>query len=72
MVKADAISNAEKGTIAISPLDSVLTNWAISAIGERNGALYRSPLNYFDLPSPLSTAVKAKSWGQIKHRTIDP
>ena len=30
------------------------------------------PRAHFDLPSPLPTAVKAKSWGQIKHRTIDP
>ena len=48
IVKADAIANPEKGTIIISPLDSVLTeltDWAISATVERDGVLYRSPLN---------------------------
>ena len=71
-VKADAIANAEKGTVIISPLDSALTDWAISATVERDGALYRSPLSYFDLPSPLPTAVESKSWAQVKHYTIDP
>ena len=71
-VKADAIANAEKGTVIVSPLDLVLTDWAISATVERNGALYRSPLSYFDLPSSLPTAVESKSWGQVKHLTIDP
>ena len=73
-VKADEISNAEKGTVIVSPLSSVLTeltDWAISATIERDGALYRSPLSYFDLPSSLPTAVESKSWGQIKHLTID-
>jgi len=71
-VKADEIANAEKGTVIVSPLDLVLTDWAISATVERDGALYRSPLSYFDLPSSLSTAVESKSWGQVKHLTIDP
>lgn len=71
-VKADAIVNAEQGTVIISPLDLVLTDWAISATVERNGALYRSPLSYFDLPSSLPTAVESKSWGQVKRHTIDP
>ena len=71
-VRADAIANPEKGTVIISPLDSVLTDWAISATIERDGALYRSPLSYFDLPSPLPTAVESKSWGQVKHLTIAP
>ena len=71
-VRADAIVNAEKGTVIISPLDLVLTDWAISATVERDGALYRSPLSYFDLPSSLPTAVESKSWGQVKHLTIDP
>ena len=70
-VKADAISNPEKGTVIISPLDLVLTDWAISATVERDGALYRSPLSYFDLPSSLPTAAESKSWGQVKHLTID-
>lgn len=71
-VRADAIANAEKGTVIVSPLDLVLTDWAISATVERDGALYRSSLSYFDLPSSLPTAVASKSWGQVKHRTIDP
>lgn len=74
-VKADAISNPEKGTVIVSPLALVLTeltDWAISATVERDGALYRSPLSYFDLPSSLPTAVESKSWGQVKHLTIDP
>ena len=71
-VRADAIANAEKGTVIVSPLDLVLTDWAISATVEREGALYRSPLSYFDLPSSLPTAVESKSWGQVKHHTIDP
>ena len=74
-VKADAIVNAEKGTVIVSPLALVLTeltDWAISATVERDGALYRSPLSYFDLPSSLPTAVESKSWGQVKHLTIDP
>ena len=71
-VKADAIVNAEQGTVIISPLDLVLTDWAISATVERDGALYRSPLSYFDLPSPLPTAVESKSWGQVKHHTMHP
>ena len=74
-VHADAIADAEKGTVIISPLDLVLTeltDWAISATVERDGALYRSPLSYFDLPSSLPTAVESKSWGQVKHHTIDP
>ena len=70
-VRADAIANVEKGTVIVSPLDSVLTDWAISVTVERDGALYRSPLNPFDLPSSLPTAVESKSWGQIKHLTID-
>ena len=74
-VKADAISNPEKGTVIVSPLGLVLTeltDWAISATIERDGALYRSPLSYFDLPSSLPTAVESKSWGQVKHLAIDP
>ena len=71
-VRADAIANAEKGTVIVSPLDLVLTDWAISATVEREGALYRSPLSYFDLPSSLPTAVESKSWGQVKHLTVDP
>ena len=71
-VKADAIANSEKGTVIVSPLDLVLTDWAISATIERDGALYRSPLSYFDLPSSLPTAVASKSWGQVKHLTIAP
>lgn len=73
-VHADAIANVEKGTVIVSPLDLVLTeltDWAISATVERDGALYRSPLNPFDLPSSLPTAVESKSWGQVKHHTID-
>ena len=70
-VKADEIANAEKGTVIISPFDLVLTDWAISATVERDGALYRSPLSYFDLPSQLPTAVESKSWGQVKHHAID-
>ena len=70
-VKADAIATAEQGTVIISPLNSALTDWAISATVERDGALYRSPLSYFDLPSALPTAVESKSWGQIKHHAID-
>ena len=70
-VKADEIANAEKGTVIISPLDLVLTDWAISATVERDGTLYRSPLSYFDLPSQLPTAVESKSWGQVKHHAID-
>jgi len=74
-VKADEIANAEQGTVIVSPLGLVLTeltDWAISATVERDGALYRSPLSYFDLPSSLPTAVESKSWGQVKHRTIAP
>ncbi len=71
-VQADAISNPEKGTVIISPLDSVLTDWAISATVERDGARYRSPLSYFDLPSPPPTAVESKSWGQVKRLIIAP
>ena len=74
-VRADAIANAEKGTVIVSPLGLVLTeltDWAISATVERDGALYRSPLSYFDLPSSLPTAAESKSWGQVKHHTIDP
>ena len=73
-VQADAIANPEQGTVIVSPLDSVLTeltDWAISATIERDGALYRSPLSYFDLPSALPTAVESKSWGQVKHHAID-
>ena len=71
-VKADAIADAEKGTVIISPLALVLTDWAISATVERDGALYRSPLSYFDLPSSLPTAVESKSWGQVKHHPMAP
>lgn len=71
-VKADEIATAEKGTVIVSPLDLVLTDWAISATVERDGALYRSPLSYFDLPSSLPTAVASKSWGQVKHHTMAP
>ena len=71
-VKADEIANAEKGTVIVSPLDLVLTDWAISATVERDGALYRSPLSYFDLPSSLPTAVESKSWGQVKHHIMAP
>ena len=70
-VRADAIANVEKGTVIVSPLDLVLTDWAISVTVERDGALYRSPLNPFGLPSSLPTVVESKSWGQIKHLTID-
>ena len=73
-VKADEIADAEKGTVIVSPLDLVLTeliDWAISATVERDGSLYRSPLSYYDLPSSLPTAVESKSWGQVKHLTID-
>ena len=40
-VKSDAIVNAEKGTVIVSPLALVLTeltDWAISATVERDGA----------------------------------
>ncbi len=71
-VNADAIANAARGTILISPLNLVLTDWAISATVERNGALYRSPLNPFDLSAPPPTAVASKSWGQLKQLTVNP
>lgn len=65
-VPADAIASTDKGTVLVSPLDVVLTDWAISAAVERDGALYRSPLRYFALP----TAVASASWGQLKHRQL--
>lgn len=69
----DAPSNDQLGAfIVVSTLDGVRTNWGISALVERNGTLYRSPISYFDPSESLPTAVESKSWGQVKHRTIDP
>ena len=69
----DAPSNDDLGAfIVVSTLDGVRTNWGISALVERDGTLYRSPISYFDSSESLPTAVESKSWGQVKHRTIDP
>ena len=70
--RVDAPSNSPiSGFVIVTTLDTGPSGWAISAIVERDGTLYRSPLSplsYFALP----TAVEAKSWGQVKHRTIAP